>query len=35
MELKSDIEFYSEAWGEINVKLKGTFFDTLWDAFWC
>lgn len=33
MELKSDIEFYSEAWGEINEKLKGTFFDTLWDAF--
>lgn len=33
MELKSDIEFYSETWGDINVKLKGSFFDTLWDAF--
>ena len=34
MELKSDIEFYSEAWGEINVKLKGTFFDTLTIVTW-
>lgn len=33
MELRSDIEFTNESWGEINEKLKGTFFETLWDAF--
>lgn len=33
MELRSDIEFTSDAWGQINEKLKGTFFETLWDAF--
>lgn len=33
MEIKSDIEFKGEDWAAINHKLKGVFFDDLWEAF--
>lgn len=33
MELKSDIILKGEAWDAVNRKMKGVFFDTLWDAF--